>query len=378
MPEASLDDACQAKALAFSRGAMTASSLISFLKKYAASKKGQTLDKLVEASAQVVPNESRRALLIKTYASLSSSAQASSLTRFTSAPFTSPSVSGFLLGGKYRVISTGSQGPRISSGKSAVLDAVMEDNSVTGSRKGISPLKAKLSRNLAVLQRERNNIIALRGTGSAAKKSIIEVLELMENYDGRGGHALVMEAGKEDLVAKIKRDGASSRQELKKICATAGDVLLALEKRRLVWTDLRAANFVLMQGSGGVKAIDLESAVPMNEKPVDCTPEVTPPEVASLYVQGRLTQATVAPSYDVWSLGILLLFLASGGKNLFEGEASSRVMTSLASATQEKVDLQVDRLVGDTKSAAFIKKLLVVDPKSRLSAAAVKRNLLFF
>jgi serine/threonine protein kinase len=362
---------------------MTAATLVAFLKKYSSEKKGQTLDQLVASAAVAVANESRRAMLLKTYASLSTSAQKSSMNKFSSSSAgaaasssSSPSSSaaGAMLGEKYRLLSTGSQGPRISSGKSAVVDAVAIDNNKN------TVLKAKLSRNLVALQREADNLKALRGVGAGARKAVIEVFDFLENYDGRGSHAVVMEAGEEDLVGSVRRGGALSRKELKKACAAVVEVLVALERKQLVWTDLRASNFVVMpaKGGGGVKAIDLESAVPVGEKPVDCTPEVTPPEVALLYVQGRLTQAVVATSYDVWSLGILLLFLASGGKNLFDGEASSRVMASLASATQEKVEGQVEKLVSDAKTAAFIKKLLVVDPRQRPSVGTIKKNLLFF
>ncbi|MGC8035678.1 hypothetical protein ACP3WA_26580, partial [Salmonella enterica] len=76
--------------------------------------------------------------------------------------------------------------PRISSGKSAVVDTVAVDSSKN------TVLKAKLSRNLVALQREADNLKALRGVGAGARKSVIEVFDFLENYDGRGSHALVM------------------------------------------------------------------------------------------------------------------------------------------------------------------------------------------
>eukprot|EP00624_Nannochloropsis_granulata_P003459 evm.model.NODE_27517_length_20774_cov_18.322662.8 len=363
---------------------MTAATLVAFLKKYSTEKKGQSLDQLVASAAVAVPNQSRRAMLLKTYDSLSTSTQKASMNKFSSSSAgassssssSSSNAGGAMLGEKYSLLNTGSQGPRISSGKSAVVDAVAVGNSPK------NVLKAKLSRNLVALRREADNLKALRAVGAGARKSVIEVFDFLENYDGRGSHALIMEAGKDDLVGRVKKGGSLSRKDLKKACAVVVEVLGALEKKQLVWTDLRASNFVVMPGKGlgegQIKAIDLESAVPVGGTPVDCTPEVTPPEIARLYVQGRLTQAVAVTSYDVWSLGILLLFLASGGKNLFDGEASSRVMASLASVTQEKVEGQVEKLVSDAKTAAFIKKLLVVDPRQRPGVAAIKAKLLFF
>ncbi len=377
-----LDGPCLAKAQEYARGGSTAPTFLAYLKKHAAQNKGQTLDQLVAAAAAAVPNEARRALLLKTHASLTSSSQASNMGKFTSTSSSSSSSrstpaapnAGMMLGdSNYRLLSAGSTGPRISSGKSAVLDAVAVD----GGGKS-RPMKAKLSKNLVALRREADNLQALRATGSGGKNSVIQVMDFLENYDRRGSHALVMEAGEEDLVGRVKRGGALKRGELKKVCVAVLEVLAALEKKKLVWTDLRAPNLVLVGGK--IKAIDLESAVGVGEKPVDCTPEVTPPEVARLYAAGQLTSARVALSYDVWSLGILLLFLGSGGKQLLDGEAPSRVMASLATLTQDKVVAQVDKVLlpTDAKTAALVKKLLAVDPSKRPTVAALKREMLFF
>lgn len=160
------------------------------------------------------------------------------------------------------------------------------------------------------------------------------------------------------------------------ICAAALAVLGALEKQQLVWTDLRASNLVRVGPKGEVKAIDLEGAVPVGERPVDCTPEVTPPEVARLYVAGKLSQARVALGYDVWSLGCLVLFLASGGKTLFHGAPPNKVMLSMAMLTPEGVKAELARLVpGDARTRAFLERVLVVDPAKRPTLAALRRDL---
>jgi serine/threonine protein kinase len=158
-------------------------------------------------------------------------------------------------------------------------------------------------------------------------------------------------------------------------------VLGALERQQLVWTDLRASNFVLVgpqqkPRQQQVKAIDLESAVPVGHKPVDCTPEVTPPEVVRLYVNGQLSQARVAPAYDVWSLGCLVLFLASGGKTLFHGQPPNRQMLAMATLTPQGVSAELQRLVpGDARTRAFLERVLVVDPAKRPTLGALRRDL---
>ena len=153
-------------------------------------------------------------------------------------------------------------------------------------------------------------------------------------------------------------------------------MLGALEKQRLVWTDLRASNFVRVGAKGETKAIDLESAVPVGERPVDCTPEVTPPEVARLYVAGQLAQARVAPGYDVWSLGCLVLFLASGGKTLFHGAPPNKAMLSMATLTPDGVRAELARLVPtDARTRAFLERVLVVDPAKRPTLGALRRDL---
>ena len=388
-PPPQLNGACLAKVQDYTRGACTAATLLTFLEKQATQDKSLTLDALVTAAAATIPNEARKALLLKTHTSLTTSTQAANMSKFSSSSSLSRSTSSTLttsdanlLANKYRLLNPGSQGPRVSSGKSAVLDAVR----TTGNTNNKTPtLKVKLSKNLPALSREADNIKILRATGNGARNSVIEVVDFLENYDKRGSHALVMEAGEEDLVSLVKRSGGGGgggglpRATIKKICASVLEVLGALDKKQLVWTDLRPSNLVMVKGK--VKAIDLEGAVGVGEKPVDCTPEVTPPEVARLYVSGKLTQARVATSYDVWSFGVFVLFLATGGKQLFDGEAASRVMVSLASLTQEKVEAEVERLLPgpkEKKVAALVKKALAVDPARRPTVGALKREMLFF
>lgn len=131
------------------------------------------------------------------------SAGPSQATRFSGAR--SSGGSGSLVGGKYR-LEVGAGGPRVSSGKSAVVDAVVVEGSDINKR-----VKVKLSKNLVTLQREAENLRRLAGC-----RSVIRVLDFCENCDRRGGHALVLEAGEEDLVGLVRRSGALGRGEIKR------------------------------------------------------------------------------------------------------------------------------------------------------------------
>ena len=69
-----------------------------------------------------------------------------------------------------------------------------------------------------------------------------------------------------------------------------------------------------------IKAIDLESAMPVKKNPVDYSPEASPPEFALAYLTGDGTEFILEYSYDIWSLGMFLFELATG-KPYFEGQA---------------------------------------------------------
>jgi serine/threonine protein kinase len=160
------------------------------------------------------------------------------------------------------------------------------------------------------------------------------------------------------------------------MCNSVLNVLEGLERVGLCWTDLRPENLVLVGGK--LKAIDLESAVPLGARPVDCTPETTPPEVAGLYVSGRLAQARVDAKYDVWSFGVLMVYLASGGKTLYEGDQPGRIMQDMTTLTPQKMQQRIGSAVGnDARLRRVLESILVVDPEQRPTIKAVKGKWFF-
>jgi serine/threonine protein kinase len=122
-------------------------------------------------------------------------------------------------------------------------------------------------------------------------------------------------------------------------------------KTNLVWTDLKAENFVVMQDfSNGeklhAKGIDLESAMPYRDNPVDYSPESCPPEFASAFLQGNGPFFELDFFYDIWPYGIFLYELATG-EGAFDG----------------KTPAQVTKKVEDPRLRNLIKSCLRKDPQ---------------
>lgn len=126
----------------------------------------------------------------------------------------------------------------------------------------------------------------------------------------KGQAALVMERGCQDLESYLHDYGPMQGDALQKAVATTAKAVQACHEQDMVWTELKATNFVICpiiddddNEEGGVvvenfmddpqkfdffiKAIDLESAVKEGDPPIDFSPEAIPPEFATAYLCGR-------------------------------------------------------------------------------------------
>jgi serine/threonine protein kinase len=122
---------------------------------------------------------------------------------------------------------------------------------------------------------------------------------------------------------------------------------------------MKTENFVVLEG-GSVRGIDLESAMPVKDNPVDYSPEATPPEFAEAFLDGDGPYFTLEYNYDVWSLGMMLYELATG-RGYFDGKAPIAI-TRLLKA-RPAIDLSREDMDKNLKD--LVQRCLNVDPVRR-------------
>ncbi|KAL7580830.1 hypothetical protein ACA910_001105 [Epithemia clementina (nom. ined.)] len=171
--------------------------------------------------------------------------------------------------------------------------------------------------------------------------------------------AIVVERGTVDLKKYININGALEGKELRDAAAAAAQCLQAVHNSGLVWTDLKTENFVVT-ADGQVKGIDLESAMPVKDSPVDYSPEATPPEFAEAFLNGDGPYFILEYNYDVWSFGMLLFELATG-KGYWDGKTPVQITKAL----KAKPKIELENVDMDTKLRDLIKKCLDLEPTKR-------------
>lgn len=268
-------------------------------------------------------------------------------------------VGGYLLSGK-PIKST--------SGKSQIWTAYKEneDGLPTG-----EPVIVKVSPIVEALEREHENY--KRATSGLNTGQFVQVHHFLpragESKQLYNQCALIMEKGSRDLKNFLSFQEGMRLQggALRDAAMAAAKCLQAFHSSNLVWTDLKAENFVVMQDySNGekldVKGIDLESAMPYRDNPVDYSPESCPPEFASAFLQGNGPFFELDFSYDIWSYGIFLYELATG-EGAFDGKSPAQVTKSLSEPDHEINVMKVE----DPRLRNLIKSCLRKDPQRRPS-----------
>jgi len=282
-------------------------------------------------------------------------------------------------GGKYLLAGRPKRKP---SGRSEIVTAYIadENRNPTG-----DPVAIKFSTHKEKMRSEYSNYLKVQQKGflfgaDDQQSPFVRWLDYMDQSEGSVKYAqhtaMVMELGVEDLREYRSRNGLMNEDEIKAALHTAARCVDALHNAKLIWTDLKAENFVRMDtgedGNVVFKGIDLESAIPLRGNPLDYTPEASPPEFAQAYLAGEAYDFVLDYSYDVWSFGMLAYELVHGN-GFFGKKAPPQIVKTLA------LDFRPPRLDNfeDEKLRDLVEHCLALDPKKRPSASWILNHAYF-
>jgi hypothetical protein len=259
---------------------------------------------------------------------------------------------------------------RSTSGKSYIWDAYRADVATGGlPKEGEPPVCIKVSTNLEAVSREYENYRKLNFLG-ISRGRFVHCHEFfpVAGYDKRFRNqcALVLEKGSQDLKSFLNSRGRLDGKDLRDACIAAAQCVQALHNVGLVWTDLKTENFVVMN-DGEVKGIDLESAMPVGDNPVDYSPEACPPEFAAAFLEGDGPYFQLETSYDIWSLGMLMLELSTGG-GYFDGKTPAQITKWLRDSEE---GIPVDDYDMDDRLKDLLRRCLQKDAKKRPNMAQI-------
>ncbi len=259
---------------------------------------------------------------------------------------------------------------RSTSGKSNIWEAYRSDEATGGlPKQGEPSVCIKVSTNLEAVSREYENYRKLSFLGIARGK-FVKCHEFfpVAGYDKRFRNqcALVLERGAQDLKTLLNSRGRLEGKELRDACIAAAQCVQALHNVGLVWTDLKTENFVVM-ADGEVKGIDLESAMPVGDNPVDYSPEACPPEFAVAFLEGDGPYFQLETSYDIWSLGMLMLELSTG-EGFFDGKNPAQITKWLRDCED---GVPLNNVSVDDRLKDLLRRCLHKDPKKRPNMAQI-------
>jgi serine/threonine protein kinase len=275
--------------------------------------------------------------------------------------------------GKYALSGTPQKS---TSGRSQIWTAYRMDNN--GLPTG-EPLAVKTSSDFERLRGEFTNYKKCAGGVFAGRfVKLIDYLPVTAGTEGpfKGQSAIVVERGETNLKDYFRRKsrGGLTGKALRDAASAGAQCLQAVHSSRLVWTDMKLENFVLINddstnGSGGgfeIKGIDLESVCPVRANPLDYSPESCPPEFARDLLAGVGVEFVLEFSYDIWSYGVMLYELSTGSSP-YGNKGPSEVIKLLASPDYT---VDVSRVEND-KMRDLVSQCLETDPKKRPNIAQV-------
>ena len=246
-----------------------------------------------------------------------------------------------------------------------------------------NPLVCKLSANLLGMEWESEAYHFLDQRLSAEERqAFVKVYDsIPATPDTQNRAGLVMEKGLDNLRFQIRNKGAYRGETLRQAMQTVIFIVHILHSHGLVWTELKAENFVMTNSTGttttpssgndsmfyfGIKGIDLESVIPAHDWLRVYTAEACPPEFPVDELYKSLPKMRIDPSFDMWGLGLVLYEMATGKPFYAAGLTDLEYITNQLRYPKAALQRAHQKLLSvPPQPRALIKKCMSLDPQER-------------
>lgn len=243
------------------------------------------------------------------------------------------------------------------------------------------PLVVKLSSNLQGIDWEYYNyqLLSERLTPEE-RKAFVEVYDKIPTLtiadlgnpetDPTPRAGIAMEMGYENLRFQVRNKGAFRGERLREAMQDIISIVNTLHVNGMVWTELKAENFVTTSHSGGgaIKGIDLESVILTGDLLRCYTAEACPPEFPVEELYRSLPTMTMHPAFDMWGLGLVLFEIATG-KPLYKNGITDLeyIKNQLRAAPATIQQANTELLKVHPQARGIISGCLQIDPDLRPS-----------
>lgn len=252
----------------------------------------------------------------------------------------------------------------------------------TGERVAVKKISKTFTDDRA-FQREMDALLLLRESGGHPN-----ICGMRANYDEGEYYYIVMDfVGGREMFEQLCCNGPYSEADAARHVREAASALAFLHGMGIIHTDIKPENLLLSSketSDAVIKLVDLGCAhfvgvIPdhqQRQKGTANTPAYCPPEVIKESRDNGNGHVSIAPSFDMWSLGIVIYIMLVGAHpyDMFATATDAEIEHKIVSG--EKPPLRNSKYAKHLSEDAMelIEGLMEIDPEQRLTAEQVLEN----